>query len=366
MANKPQTLGTFEARGIITVTPDTFQVDLKGKNNQNWNYSRINMKMEDGKGGTFYLTASDGFDLTKGRTIYVNIKDSEEQMQIQFADRHNETILSQVDERSFIRVALRKVPNNEGKMVWEYHNFLTLYDAINFLKDRLQTGMKLYVRGRTRYSTYNDYLNKDFDIQVIYLLPEDENTELGFKFSQNVLLTSDSVDDSKFDEELFANVKAKLYLKKKKDVYEVLTLPLIIRATEENKDKVRKMIDKFFKVDEDKVRRIRLEGKYNIGYIAAQVTEDDLPEEAKELIELGLYDKEEVLKMYANKERVDEMTVTRPVMYKDKNTNKPKVDYSDDEYTLDDLVNLVQEPEEVVVETEDLVDDDLSFLDELD
>lgn len=366
MTNKQQTLGTFEARGIITVTPDTFQTDLKGKNNTNWNYSRINMKMEDGKGGVFYLTASDGFDLVKGRTIYANIKDSEGQMQIQFADRHNETILSQVDERSLIRIALRKVKNSDGKMVWEYHNFLALYDAINFLKDRLQTGMKLYVRGRTRYSTYNDYLNKDYEIQAIYLLPEDENTELGFKFSQNVLLTSDSVDDSKFEDELVANVKAKLYLKKKKDMYEVVTLPLVIRATEETKENVRKMIDKFFKVDDDKVRRIRVEGKYNTGYIASQITEDDLPEEALELIELGLYNKEEVMKMYAQKTKVDEMVITRPVIIKDKNTNKPKVDYSDDEYTLEDLINLVNEPEETVVEIESSDDEDLSFLDELD
>jgi hypothetical protein len=89
-----------------------------------------------------------------------------------------------------------------------------------------------------------------------------------------------------------------------------------------------------------------------------------LLEEALELIELGLYDKEEVLKMYANNKRVDEMTITRPVMYKDKDTNKPKVDYSDNEYTLDDLVNLVQESQDVVINIED--DDDLSFLDELD
>jgi hypothetical protein len=365
MANKPQTLGTFEARGIITVTPDTFQTDLKGKNNPNWNYSRINMKMEDGKGGTFYLTASDGFDVTKGRTIYANIKDSEEQIQIQFADRHNETILSQVDERSFIRIALRKVPNNEGKMVWEYHNFLTLYDAINFLKDRLQTGMKLYVRGRTRYSTYNDYLNKDFDIQAIYLLPEDEDTDLGFKFFQNILLTSDSLDDSKFDEELVAHLKAKLYLKKKKDVYEVINLPLVIRATEQNKDSVRKMMDKFFKVDEDKVRRIRVEGRYVRGYTEKKITEADLPEEALELIELGLYDKEEVLNMYAKDKPIDELQVIRPVINKDKD-DKIKVDMDDDTYKPEDLVNLIKEPEETVVELEVSDDDDLSFLDELD
>ncbi|MED1665677.1 hypothetical protein [Brevibacillus laterosporus] len=364
MANQNQTFGNFEVKGIITVTPDTFQIDLKGKNTITWNYSRINMKMEDGNGKSFYLNAQDGFDSINGKTIFAQIKDSKEQLQIAFADRNNSEILSHVDESSFIRVALRKVEKSNGKKEWEYNNFLTLYDVINFLKPRLETGMKLSVWGRTKYSPYNDSLNKEFQIQSIYLLPEDDTTTLGFKFYQNVLLTAESLIDDKWEEEGIATLKAKVIQKVKKKLT-VLHIPLVIRSTPENKEKVRSVIEKFYKVDGDKVRRIRLEGKYSVGYVSGQVKEEDLPLEVIELINDGIYTKDEVLKMYVNRDYVDEMTVIRPVVNKDRDTNKIKADYSDTEYTLDDMNNLDKEPEPVVITSNEYKDDDFSFLDEL-
>lgn len=367
----PQTFGNFEARGIITVVPEnTFQTGLKGKNNPNYNYSRINLKMEDGKGGQFWLNAMDGYDAVKGKRIFANIKGGEGQMEIQFADRHNEEILKNIDNKSFISVALRKVEDENGDKVWEYNNFLTLFDAIEFMKDRLQTGMKMYIRGNTSYNLYNDETQKNYEPQVFYLVEEDDDREMGFKFNQTVILTSDAVDDSTWEDEGIANIEGKLYTYKGKDKngnteYQVLTLPLTVRAGEDNKDKVKKMIDKFLKVDGDVVRRIRLEGKYNTGYVAGNVTEDDLPEEALELIDDGLYTKEEVMKLYANRDRVDEMTIIRPHIRK--NDNGVMVDYDDNTYTKEDLDNLVVEKkEEVVVDIDDSdLDDDMAWLDEL-
>lgn len=368
---KPQTYGIFEARGVITVDPDTFQIDLKGKNNPSFNYSRINMKMEDNKGGSFWLNAMDGFNTSKGRTIYANIKDDENNgmMEISFADRFNEEILKNVDNRSFISVALRKIENEEGKMIWDYQNFLALYDAINFIKDRLQTGMKLYVRGRIGYSTYNDNLNKDLQIQKIYLIQDDDERELGFTFNQPVLLTSDSLDDSKWEDEHIMKVNSKLYFAKKnrdtnKKEVEVYTLPLTLRATESTKEKYQRVVDRYLKVEQDKVRKIRLEGRFNIGYTQGNIKEEDLPDDAKELIEDGLYEKEEVLKMYANRDRVDEMLIVRPVLIRPRNEgDKPYIDMDDKQYTIEDLEasTYKEEPiKEVVIE-----DEDLSFLDEL-
>lgn len=373
---KNQTFGRFTAKGSITVTEDSFQLDLKGKNNPSWNYSRINMKMEDGKGGVFFLNAQDGFSTTNGRVIYANIKDSREQMQVQFADRFNEAVLEHLDDRAFVRVALDKV-EVEGKQVWNYQKFLTVYDAITFLKPRLQTGMKLFVSGNVNYSEYNDNLNKDLQIQQILLLPEDESMDdAGFKFKQNVLLTPESLDDSKFEDELTATVNAKLYYTRKnkqtkqKEAY-TLDLPLVIRAAEDKKDKVRKMLDKYFVVEEDTVRRIQLDGKFNTGYISGQVTEEDLPEEAKELIEDEFYTLEEVLKMYAKRDRVDELLVTRPVLYKAQDAKIPTVDMDDETYKPEDLIFTQdeEEPAEETIEIEEeeiSEDDDLSFLDDLD
>jgi hypothetical protein len=284
-------------------------------------------------------------------------------------------VLEHLDDRAFIRVALDKV-EVEGKQVWNYQKFLTVYDAISFLKPRLQTGMKLFVSGNVNYSEYNDNLNKDLQIQQILLLPEDESMDdAGFKFKQNVLLTPESLDDSKFDDELTAHVNAKLYYTRKnkqtkqKEAY-TLDLPLVIRAAEDKKAQVRKMLDKYFTVEEDTVRRIQLDGKFNTGYISGQVTEEDLPEEAKELIEDEFYTLEEVLKMYAKRDRVDELLVTRPVLYKQKDAKIPTVDMDDETYKPEDLIFTQdeEEPKEETIEIEEeeiSEDDDLSFLDEL-
>lgn len=359
--------GTFDVVGTINVTPDTFQLDLKGKNSPTYNYSRINLKMEDDKGNSFYLNAMDGFDTVKGRTIYANIKDSEthEQMQVNFADRFNEEILKHVDNRSLVSVALRKVKNEEGKTVWEYKNFLALYDAILYIKERFETGMKIRVTGQTRYSLYNDSVNKDFQINNIYLLSEEDTYESGFVFKQDIIIKEDAVDLSEWDEKLIAKVNAEV-MTKGKTGYKLLKLPMVIRAKEEDKDKRKLVIDKFLTVEEGKVRRIKLEGRYKIGYETGQIQENELPEEALELIELGLYDKEEVLKMYVNRDRVDELVIVRPVVFTKKG-EKPRIDLSDEDYTLEDLNALeVKLPWENEVKIEASNDDDLSFLDELD
>lgn len=359
------TYGTFDVVGTITVIPDkTFIINEQGKNNKNFVYNRINMKMEDDNGDVFYLNAMNGFDKKKGGVIFATIKDSNEQLEVNFADRMNEKILENIDERSFIKVALTKKEDENGRKVWDYKKFLALYDVIEYLSERLETGMKLRITGQLRYSTFNDKTQIDHQINNVYLLSEEDNIKPRFVFRQNVLLKEDAVDLSEWDDNLIAKVNAEV-LTKNKGQYKLLKLPMTVRATEENKEKMKKMIDRYLIVDSGKVRRINLEGRFVNGYVGGQIQEEDLPEEALEMIELGLYDKEEVLKMYVNKERVEEMQIIRPVINR-KQGEKPSVDWSDEEYTLEDLENITTEtPFEKTIKIEDDEEDDLSFLDEL-
>ena len=94
------------------------------------------------------------------------------------------------------------------------------------------------------------------------------------------------------------------------------------------------------------------------------VKEEDLPQEAKELIEDGLYSKEEVLKMYVNRDRVDELLVIRPLIRKV--DGKPMVDFDDKEFELKDLEGKVVEiQKEEVINNETEVDDLLNELENL-
>lgn len=382
-----QSYGQFEVTGTIEVTPGrSFETDLVSKNNASYIYSRLNLKFEDGNGKTFYLNAMDGYDKVQGKQIRAQIKDSEngEAMFVNFADRHNETILSQIDGGSLIGVAFDKTEDEEGKKKWNFKNFLAMYDVIEYLKSRLQTGMRLQVKGKTRYSEYNGDTQKEFQINTIKLIAEDEQEysqakkqmtpiQNNFTFRQDVIIQNGDVDLSEWDEKSIAKVKAKILTKVKKK-YTLLNLPLVIRAKdgdEEDKKKRKLVIDKFLDVAEGTIRRIQLEGTYNTGYTSAKVSEEDLPEEAKEMIEMGLYDKEEVLQMYAKGDRVDEMLIVRPAFFAKKG-EIPKVNLSDADYTVEDLKGINQSEPEISVPwdaSEEVVEgeaNDLSFLDDLD
>lgn len=365
--NKKQTLGNFNVTGYITVDDKTFEINKAGKNNPNWIMNVFNPKIESLDGKSMFMRFQDGFDNVKGKQIYALIKGTRDTMKVNFADRNNQTIIEQLDEKSFIKIGLRKekVKNEEtGKEYdqWVFNQFLSTYDAIKFLSEYFPIGhkFKVRIRGRQKFNLYNGEVSRNYDIQTIYLLDEMDNSECEFSFTQNVLLTDDCVVMDKWETEGIATINTKVYQKKKKDEYEVLNVPMIIRGdTEEKKATYTRVIDKFFKVDEGKIRRINIDGLYNSGYIVGNVTEEDLPDEAKELIEDGLYSKEEVMKMYASKERVDEMLIKRPHMKKI--NDKPSVDYDDTEFTPEDLVNLIVEPEKVeeVVIPDEKIDVDL-------
>lgn len=365
--NKKQTLGNFNITGFITIDDKTFELNKPGKRNPNWIMNVFNPKIETPNGKSMYMRFQDGFDSVKGRQIYAFIKDTGDTMKVNFADRNNETILSQLDERSFIRIGLKKekVKNEEtGKVYeqWVFKEFLSSYDAIKFLSEYFPIGhkFKARIKGRQKFNQYKNETNKNYDLQTIYILDENDDSECEFSFTQNVLITENCLDLEKWDAEGVATVNTKVYQKKNKDEYEVLIVPMIIRGeTPEKKATYDKIITKYFTVDEGIVRRINIDGIYNSGYIVGNITENDLPDEARELIEDELYSKEEVMKMYATKDRVDEMLIKRPHMRKI--NDKPSVDYDDKEFTPDDLVNLIVEPEkeEEIVIPDEKVDEEL-------
>ena len=165
--------------------------------------------------------------------------------------------------------------------------------------------------------------------------------ECKFNFTQNILIDKNSVDMTAWEEGI-SKLNARVHVKKKKDVFQALPLQFIMRAeTPEKKATIEKMIKRFFTVENDTVRRLNIEGYFKSGYIVANVKEEDLNDEARDLIDSGLYTLDEVLGMFANRDRVDELLLRRPVMKKMQDQKMPKIDMADDEFTLDYLDSLL-------------------------
>lgn len=371
--NKKQTLGYFDIVGYINVDSKTFSIQTPSKNNPNWVMNTFNPKVEGDNGESLYIRISDGYDIVKGKKIFA-ISKEKNGLEISFADRHNENMLDLVDDLSFIKVGIGKktATNKQGKeyKTWEFNKFLTAFDAIQFLNQimPLATKNKVRMTGTVKYSEYNGETQRNFDLQSIYLLNgnEDEGKEMEckFNFTQNILIDKNSVDMTTWEEGI-SKLNARVHVKKKKDVFQALPLQFIMRAeTPEKKATIEKMIKRFFTVENDTVRRLNIEGYFKSGYIVANVKEEDLNDEARDLIDSGLYTLDEVLGMFANRDRVDELLLRRPVMKKMQDQTMPKIDMADDEFTLEYLDSLLVDD----AVTENMADDTESedeFLNEL-
>lgn len=339
------TNGYFDIVGEIVIDAKTFTLGQPGKNNVNWMQNIFNPKIEANDGKSMFMRFSSGYDAVKGKTIYAR-NTSDTQMEIPFADRTNPNILSLVNEKSYIRVGINKSMVKDeasGKeyMAWNYKSFLDLFDLVAFLQQALPLAskQKVHIKGTVKFGTYNGEVNRNYDIQTIYLL--NDNEEVGkemprkLEFTQNVLLTKGCVDTSKLEADGIATVNSLVMVKEKK-VYKTIPVKFLMKASDDKqKAMYTKLIELYFNVPEDKVRKMNLQCLFEVGYVAGNVNEAELPQEAKDLIELGVYSVDEVMKLYANKERVDNLLIKRPVM---KVVNdKLVVDMNDEEYTTSDL-----------------------------
>lgn len=359
---KPQTFGTFDIVGNVTVDDKTFLMSERGKNNPNWVMNIFNPKIEGNNGQSMFVRIQSGYDIKNGKTIYArSIADSS--LEVAFGDRTNPELIKRANEKSFIKVGYKKelVKDDKGKeyMAWKYEKFLDSYDAIAFLQKimPLASTQKIHIKGTLKFSEYNGNISKNFELQSIWILTnneeEDKKMPLEFKFFQNVLLESNCLDETKADEGK-VKLHTRLYIKEKKE-YKVLPLDMIIPVNAENKEAKMGIFKKFFTIDEGKIRRIKLEGRFRSGMIQGNVTKDDLNAEALEMIASGLYTEEEVMKTYVNREFIDELEIIRPSSKKV--DEKILWDMDDDTYTPDDLEGKETDIiEEVEVEEEEVND----------
>lgn len=377
MANEEKKIktstGYFEVIGNILVDNKTFALNVPGKNNANWMQNVFNPKVEAANGQSMYMRFSSGYDVVKGKKIFAR-NTSDANLEISFGDRKNENILKIVNDKSFIRIGYGKelVKNEEtGKEYkqWTYHKVLDAFDAIEMLKELMpiSTKQKVRITGQVKFSTYNGEVQRNYELQSIQLLNgnEEEGKELPLKleFTQNVLLVNGCYTNE-LDEKGEATVKALIMTYKSKE-YSTIPVNFLMKANDD-KDKAtyNMVLERYFNVPEGKVRRMTMDCIFESGYSNSNVNIDDLPDEAKELLELGLYDIEEVVKMYATGNRVDNLLIKRPKMRVV--NEKLHVEMNDDEYTLEDLEGRKAEViEEEIIESDEKVDDLLSQLNDM-
>ena len=339
----------FNLIGRVKVTDKTFNLD--NSYDSGWTDNSMYVGVDCGGGNVIYAEMRSGLFPDKDNVIRAYSKDEKDDagksksVEIAWEDRLDESLYDSISDSSFLTVGVEK--DVKDKTV--YKKFLTAYDAVEYLNEHLEDGMIVNVKGTIGYSEYEGNVSTKKEITSIVLSKIDDEADFKATFSQTILVDSKSIgkkNDDKGTMELAAYVVD--YVGKPKidgekiEVKKNVTYPKIFEvAINENPEITAKMLQRFFKPKKGKITEITVTGNLVEGGSTVNITEDDIPDDIKELIEMGLYSEEEAEKKIAvgNGNRERRMIIVKPdITYVGTGDDrKPTVAFEDGKYDEDDL-----------------------------
>lgn len=376
---------TFNLVGKAKVSDFTFKLDVESsKESSDWVYNQMNLGVDCGQYGVIYGDMMSGYGTSRENTLFVHGKDSNNRddfkktFTIDWEDRFDAEVIETIGDMCFTTVGLEK---DNDKTV--YKKFLSQYDAIKYIEENLKDGMVVNVKGNLTYSIYNEQTQVKKEINSI-VLSKAEEKDFKATFTQALLLDGQSIGS--YDKETGTIPITGLiidYLREcqgKSLAHKVngklskgMNMPISKTfdfVVGEDKDQAKKML-KVFKVKGKKITQLVVDGYFTKGEVnTVSVTEDDIPDDIKELIELGYVDKDEILGQIALKnggKKPEKMVIKSPhIKYSGEDVKMPSVDKIVDLYEEDDVnIALILESigaEDVENETnensEDTVSDD--------
>lgn len=367
----------------------TYKLDTKS-DKSDWIYNQLNLGVYCGETcGTVNAELMGGYGAERDNVVYVHGKDEDgrddfdNRFTIDWDDRFDEEILESVGDLCFLTVGLEKDKNDNVY----YKKFLTPYDMIAYVSENLEKDMVINVKGNLKYSMYNDSVQVKKEINSIVLSKVDDPSKYRARFTQTMLLTKDSVGKPDKDTgilPIYANVLDYVKEYKGKEVRTNIPYNKMFEYELDlsNPELCKKVIDAVFKVKKG-VTEATFEGDLVEGGAVITATEDDLPDDIKALVSIGVFTLDEALaKCTVNSGKERRMVIRKPVikMVEDKDGNKtPVIQKFEQKYDEDDLIldfmfetedeNDETESDEVPFEeavTEEAVNsDDTSWLDNL-
>jgi hypothetical protein len=344
---KKNWVASFILIGEAKVNQYTYKLDEKS-DKSDWVYNMLNLGVDCGeKHGTVYTELMGGYGAERDNIIYVHGKkddgtdDFENKFTIDWDDRFEESVLEEIGDLCFLTVGLEK--DKKDKVF--YKKFLSPYDAIAYIKENLLDGSVVNVKGNLKYSLYNGTVNIKKEINSIVLSKVEDKSKYVARFNQTMLLTKDSVGKADKDKGIIPiNAKILEYTKEfnGKEVKQFIPLNKTFEYEVDltNRTLVEKVVEKVFKVKKG-VTEITFEGDFVEGGALVTVTEDDIPQDIKDLIEIGAYTLEEALtKCTENSGKERRMILRKPAikMVGDEGSKTPQIQKFDNKYTDEDLI----------------------------
>ena len=381
---KKDWVSNFNLVGKAIINDYTFKIDEKSEKS-NWVYNALNLGVDCGEThGTVYAEMMGGYSEENENRIYAHGKkddgsdDFDKQIIVAWEDRFNDDVLEDIGDLSFITIGLEKT--NDGKTF--YKKFLSAYDAIAYIKEHLTEDTIINVRGNLKYSSYNDNIQVRKNITSIALSKADDASKYKATFTQSVLIDKDSASlkADNIDKDkgvMFVNARVLDYVKEV-DGIEVKGQYPYAKQFEfamnfENEKQCKTIYEKLFKVKKG-ITQVTFDGDFIEGGAVVTTTIDDLPDEIRDLVEMGVYTEEEACaKCTANGNRERRMVLKKPSIKLVGDDKVPVVQKFEERFTEDDLVldylhkNKDADNDKPPFDTEEEsgTDDSMSWLNEL-
>ena len=339
-------VSNFTLIGKPVINDYTYKIDERSEKS-NWVYNALNLGVDCGeKHGTVYCEMLGGYSDGGDNKLFAHGKKDdgsdnfEEQVTVTWEDRFNEGVLETVGDLSFITVGLKKT--NADKTFYE--KFLSAYDAIAYIKEHLTSDMVINVRGNLKYSEYNGTVQVRKNITSIALSKAEDSSKYKATFTQSVLIDKDSASLKEIDKDkgvMFVNARVLDYVKEVNGVEVKGQYPynkqFEFAMDFSNEAQCKKIYEKLFKVKKG-VTQVTFEGDFVEGGAVVTTTLDDLPDDIRDLVEMGVYTEEEACaKCTANGNRERRMVLKKPYIKLVGEEKKPVIQVFAERYDEDDL-----------------------------
>jgi hypothetical protein len=340
---------SFNLIGRVRLTENTFSLDTTY--DSGWTSNKMYIGIDCGNGNIVYGEMSGGYFPDRDNILRGYDKTEKDEsgkskmVEIAWEDRFNDDLLDTISDSSFVTVGVEK--DIKGKTV--YKKFLNAYDAVEYLEQYLENDVVVNVKGNIGYSEYNDNVSVKKEITSIVLSKVEDESDFKATFSQTILVDSKSIgkpDKEKNTIPLSAYVIDYVGSPKidgeKVAVKQNVVFPKTFEVSiHENPEVTTKMLTKFFKAKKGKLTEITVAGNLVEGASIVNITEDDIPDDIKELIDMGLYTEEEAERKCAvgGGSREKRMIILKPdIVYVGQGDDrKPTVAFEDGKYDESDL-----------------------------
>lgn len=346
---KKDWISQFTLVGKPVINDYTFKINEKSEKSA-WVYNAMNLGVDCGDAyGVVYAEMMGGYSEENENRIFSHGKkeddsdDFEQQIVVAWEDRFDEDVLNDVGELSFLTVGLEKT--SEGKTF--YKKFLSAYDAIAYIKEHLSEDMVVNVRGNLKYSEYNGNIQVKKNITSIALSKAEDSSKYKATFTQSILIDKDSaslkadgIDKDKGV--MFVNARVLDYVKEVNGVEVKGQYPynktFEFAMNFENEKQCKTICDKLFKVKKG-VTQVTFEGEFIEGGAVVTATLDDLPDDIRDLVEMGVYSESEACaKCTANGNRERRMVLKKPMIKLVGDDKTPVIQMFPERYKEEDLV----------------------------